>query len=62
MRNGNNDVKYHRKWLAVLLVFSMIATLYMPTYSKAQNAPLENVPEGYIGIYDIAVCMVSVMT
>lgn len=54
MRNGNNDVKHHRKWLAVLLVFSMIATLYMPTYSKAQNAPLENVPEGYIGIYDIA--------
>lgn len=54
MRNGNNDVKHHRKWLAVLMVFSMIATLYMPTYSKAQNAPLETVPEGYIGIYDIA--------
>lgn len=54
MRNGNNDVKHHRKWLAVLLVFSMIVILYVPTYSKAQNAPSETVPEGYIGIYDIA--------
>lgn len=54
MRNGNNDVKHRRKWLAVLLVFSMIATLCMPIYSKAQDVPLENVPEGYIGIYDIA--------
>lgn len=54
MRNANNDVYHRRKWLAVLLVFSMIATLCMPIYSKAQDVPLENVPEGYIGIYDIA--------
>lgn len=54
MGNVNNDVYHHRKWLAVLMVFSMMAALYIPTNSKAQNAPSEIVPEGYIGIYDIA--------
>lgn len=54
MKNVNNDVNHYRKWMAVFLVFSMIATLCMPVYSKAQDAPAETVPEGYIGIYDIA--------
>lgn len=53
MKNRNNYAYHNRKWLAVLLVFSMIVTLYTPTCSKAQNASLEAVPEGYIGIYDI---------
>lgn len=43
-----------KKWIAVLLMFSMIATLCMPVSSNAQDAFLEIVPEGYIGIYDIA--------
>lgn len=43
-----------KKWIAVLLMFSMIATLCMPVSSKAQDASLEIVPEEYIGIYDIA--------
>lgn len=43
-----------KKWIAVLLMFSMIATLCVPVSSKAQDASLETVPEGYIGIFDIA--------
>lgn len=43
-----------KKWMAVLLMFSMIATLCVPVSGKAQDASLETVPEGYIGIYDIA--------
>lgn len=43
-----------KKWIAVLLMFSMIATLCMPVSGKAQDASLETVPEEYIGIYDIA--------
>ena len=54
MGNVNNGVYHHRKWLAVLIMFSMVAALFIPTNSKAQNAPSEIVPEGYIGIYDIA--------
>lgn len=54
MRNVNNDVYHHRKWMAVVLTFSMMVTLCIPVYSKAQDASVEVVPEGYIGIYDIA--------
>ena len=43
-----------KRWMAVLLMFSMIATLCVPVSGKAQDASLETVPEGYIGIYDIA--------
>lgn len=43
-----------KRWMAVLLMFSMIATLCVPISGKAQDASLETVPEGYIGIYDIA--------
>lgn len=54
MRNVKYGALHHRRWMAVLLVFSMVVTLCMPVYSKAQDAPAETVSEGYIGIYDIA--------
>lgn len=46
--------KTNKKWTAFILIISMITTLCMPIGSKAQNASVETVPEGYIGIYDIA--------
>lgn len=54
MRNVKSGALHRKKWTAVLLVFSMMVTLCTPVYSKAQDAPAETVPEGYIGIYDIA--------
>lgn len=54
MRNVGSGALHRRKWTAVLLVLSMMVTLCMPIYSRAQDAPAETVPEGYIGIYDIA--------
>ena len=42
------------KWTAIAVIFSIMVTLCLPVTSRAQEAPLETVPEGYIGIYDIA--------
>lgn len=43
-----------RKFMVFLLVFSMVCSMFMPVGSHAQDVPAKAVPEGYIGIYDIA--------
>lgn len=37
-----------------MVMLCMIITLCMPVNSKAQDASVTIIPEGYIGIYDIA--------